>query len=203
MTSFRLPKGGLVDRSTELAFSFDGKRFTGHQGDTLSSALLANGVTLMGRSFKYHRPRGPITAGAAEPNALVELREGGRQEANTRATMVELYDGLTAKSQNRWPSLDFDIGAVTSLASQGISMITAVFFVLEVIIWILGYLILAIPLQLLSYAILRFLGIGKGGSGIWKAVGDFSIWLFCGLYLLLFFNILFSIINFNSLFPIG
>ena len=97
----------------------------------------------------------------------------------------------------------FGISAVTSLASQGISMITAVFFVLEVIIWILGYLILAIPLQLLSYAILRFLGIGKGGSGIWKAVGDFSIWLFCGLYLLLFFNILFSIINFNSLFPIG
>ena len=118
MTSFRLSKGGLVDRSTELAFSFDGKRFTGHQGDTLSSALLANGVALMGRSFKYHRPRGPITAGAAEPNALVELREGGRQEANTRATMVELYDGLTARSQNRWPSLDFDIGAVTSLASS-------------------------------------------------------------------------------------
>ena len=72
----------------------------------------------MGRSFKYHRPRGVITAGAAEPNALVELREGGRKEANTRATMIELYDGLVAKSQNRWPSLDFDIGAVNSLASS-------------------------------------------------------------------------------------
>ncbi len=125
MTSFRLPKGGLIDRGTELSFSFDGKRFTGHQGDTLASALLANGVTMMGRSFKYHRPRGPITAGAAEPNALVELREGGRKEANTRATMIELYDGLVAKSQNRWPSLDFDIGAINSLAS---SMFVAGFY---------------------------------------------------------------------------
>ncbi len=118
MTSFRLAKGGLIDRATELSFAFDGKRFTGHKGDTLASALIANGVHLMGRSFKYHRPRGAITAGSAEPNALVELREGGRKEANTRATMIELYDGLTAKSQNRWPSLDFDIGAVNSLASS-------------------------------------------------------------------------------------
>jgi sarcosine oxidase subunit alpha len=118
MTSFRLARGGLIDRSSELSFTFDGKRFTGHAGDTLASALIANGVTLMGRSFKYHRPRGPITAGAAEPNALVELREGGRKEANTRATMIELYDGLVANSQNRWPSLDFDIGAINSLASS-------------------------------------------------------------------------------------
>ena len=118
MSSYRLAKGGLVDRSAELAFTFDGKRFTGFKGDTLASALLANGVTLMGRSFKYHRPRGVITAGAAEPNALVELREGGRKEANTRATMVELYDGLVAKSQNRWPSLEFDVGAINSLASS-------------------------------------------------------------------------------------
>jgi methylglutamate dehydrogenase subunit C len=118
MTSFRLAKGGLIDRSTELSFAFDGKRFTGLQGDTLASALIANGVHLMGRSFKYHRPRGVITAGSAEPNALVELREGGRKEANTRATMIELYDGLVANSQNRWPSLDFDIGAVNSLASS-------------------------------------------------------------------------------------
>jgi sarcosine oxidase subunit alpha len=118
MTSYRLPKGGLIDRSTSLAFTFDGKPFTGHAGDTLASALLANGVTLMGRSFKYHRPRSVITAGAAEPNALVELREGGRKEANTRATMIELYDGLVARSQNRWPSLEFDVGAVNSLASS-------------------------------------------------------------------------------------
>ena len=118
MTSYRLDKGGLIDRSTALRFTFDGALHVGHQGDTLAYALLANGVTLMGRSFKYHRPRSVITAGAAEPNALVELREGGRKEANTRATMVELYDGLVSKSQNNWPSLDFDVGAITSLASS-------------------------------------------------------------------------------------
>ena len=118
MAGFRLGKGGLIDRSSNLTFSFDGKAYSGHQGDTLASALIANGVHLMGRSFKYHRPRGVIAAGAAEPNALVELREGGRREANTRATVIELYDGLVAKSQNRWPSLNFDIGAVNSLASS-------------------------------------------------------------------------------------
>ena len=118
MTSFRLKTGGLIDRSTSLGFAFDGRRFEGHPGDTLASALLANNVLLMGRSFKYHRPRGVISAGASEPNALVELGEGGRKEANTRATMIELYDGLKAKSQNRWPSLDFDIGALNSLGSS-------------------------------------------------------------------------------------
>lgn len=118
MAGFRLAKGGLIDRSTTLDFTFDGKSFTGHAGDTLASALIANGVHLMGRSFKYHRPRGVIAAGAAEPNALVELRDGGRKEANTRATVIELYDGLKARSQNRWPSLNFDIGAVNSLAAS-------------------------------------------------------------------------------------
>ncbi len=117
MTSFRLQRGGLIDRSTALGFTFDGKDFEGHLGDTLASALLANGVQLMGRSFKYHRPRSVIAAGASEPNALVELREGGRKEANTRATTIELYDGLVAKSQNRWPSLNLDIGALNSLAA--------------------------------------------------------------------------------------
>ena len=118
MTSFRLASGGLVDRASTLRFTFDGKPFAGHGGDTLASALIASGVHLMGRSFKYHRPRGVISAGASEPNALVELREGGRKEANTRATMIELYDGLVARSQNRWPSLAFDVGAVNSLASK-------------------------------------------------------------------------------------
>ena len=118
MAGFRLKKGGLIDRSSSLHFTFDGKSFEGHQGDTLASALIANGVHLMGRSFKYHRPRGVISAGASEPTALVELREGARREANTRATMIELYDGLVARSQNRWPSLNFDIGAVNSLASS-------------------------------------------------------------------------------------
>jgi sarcosine oxidase subunit alpha len=118
MTSFRLAKGGLIDRDQPVNFTFDGKPVQGFHGDTLASALIASGTHLMGRSFKYHRPRGAITAGAAEPNALVELRDGGRKEANTRATMVELYEGLSAHSQNRWPSLNFDIGAVTSLASS-------------------------------------------------------------------------------------
>ena len=117
MTGFRLAKGGLIDRSTALNFKFDGKKFSGHTGDTLASALIANDVHLMGRSFKYHRPRGVISAGSSEPNALVELREGARKEANTRATMIELYDGLVAKSQNRWPSLEFDVGALNSIAS--------------------------------------------------------------------------------------
>lgn len=104
--------GGLIDRSQTLRFTFDGVAYTGHAGDTLASALLANGVRLMGRSFKYHRPRGPISAGSEEPNALVELRTGARQEPNTRATVAELFDGLTAQSQNRWPSLKFDALAI-------------------------------------------------------------------------------------------
>lgn len=97
----------------------------------------------------------------------------------------------------------FGLSALTALLSQGFSMITGSFFLLEVVIWVFGYLILAIPLQLLSNAILRFLGIGKGGNDIWKAVGDLSIWVFCGFYLLLLCNILFSLIDFNSLFPMG
>jgi sarcosine oxidase subunit alpha len=84
----------------------------------LASALLANGVRLMGRSFKYHRPRGPLSAGSEEPNALVELRTGARQEPNTRATVVELYDGLAANSQNRWPSLRFDAMAINDRLSS-------------------------------------------------------------------------------------
>lgn len=110
--------GGQIDRSKTLRFTFDGKPYTGHYGDTLASALLANGVQLMGRSFKYHRPRGPLSAGSEEPNALVELRSGARQEPNTRATVAELFDGLEAKSQNRWPSLAFDVMAVNDRLSN-------------------------------------------------------------------------------------
>ncbi|CAN7638384.1 sarcosine oxidase subunit alpha [Rhizobium sp. LjRoot258] len=117
MTSYRLQTGGLIDRQTPLSFSFDGKRLLGFEGDSLASALLANGRQLIGRSFKYHRPRGILTAGAAEPNALMTIGQGGRTEANTRAIMQELYQGLEAKSQSRWPSLEFDIGALNSLLS--------------------------------------------------------------------------------------
>ncbi|TIV15354.1 MAG: sarcosine oxidase subunit alpha [Mesorhizobium sp.] len=111
----RLTSGGLIDRSTALSFRFDGKTLLGFKGDTLASALVANGVKLVGRSFKYHRPRGILTAGSEEPNALVELRSGARREPNTKATTAELYEGLEAASQNRWPSLNFDVMSVNQL----------------------------------------------------------------------------------------
>ena len=113
--------GGLIDRTRPLAFTFDGRRYGGFHGDTLASALLANGVRLVGRSFKYHRPRGILSAGSEEPNALVELRGGARREPNTRATVAELYDGLEAASQNRWPSLALDALAVNGLVGPVLS----------------------------------------------------------------------------------
>ncbi len=100
-----------------IGFIFDGVRYQAQEGDTLAAALLRNGVGLVGRSFKYHRPRGIMTAGVEEPNALVTVGEGGRREPNTRATDVFVYDGLVATSQNRWPSLSFDAGAVLGLAA--------------------------------------------------------------------------------------
>jgi sarcosine oxidase subunit alpha len=112
---FRLPSGGAIDRSRTRAFTFDGQTYAGYPGDTLASALLANGVRVVGRSFKYHRPRGLFTAGPEEPNALVRVGEGARAEPNTRATMVELYDGLVATSQNCWPSLGLDVWALNNL----------------------------------------------------------------------------------------
>jgi len=116
--TFRAAAGGGIDRSRRLHFSFDGERFIGAAGDTLASALLANGVHLMGRSFKYHRPRGLLAAGAEEPNALVTVRrDAARCTPNLRATQVELYEGLEAHSQNRWPSLAFDVGAINDLLS--------------------------------------------------------------------------------------
>ncbi len=111
--NFRTPAGGRIDRVLPLEFEFDGKRLTGYAGDTLASALLANGVRLVGRSFKYHRPRGIMSAGSEEPNALVTVDRGaGRTTPNLRATQIELYAGLRARSQNRFPSLASDIGAV-------------------------------------------------------------------------------------------
>ncbi len=112
LQAFRLKGHGQIDRFSPLKFRFDGKLFEGYRGDTLASALLANGIHLVGRSFKYHRPRGIMTAGAEEPNALVQLGEGNRTDPNLRATQIELYDGLRATSQNRWPCLHFDIGSI-------------------------------------------------------------------------------------------
>jgi sarcosine oxidase subunit alpha len=114
--TMRSPAGGRIDRTTTVSFTFDGQALRGHPGDTLASALLANGIHLMGRSFKYHRPRGVLGAGAEEPNALVSVSRGcNRVTPNLRATQVELYEGLVAISQNRWPSLGFDVGAVNDL----------------------------------------------------------------------------------------
>ena len=118
MSGRRTQQGGRVDRSRAIRFTFDGKGYSGFAGDTLASALLANGVQVFGRSFKYHRPRGVIAAGSEEPNALVTvIRDEARCTPNLRATQVELYEGLVARSQNRWPSLDFDVQAVNDLLS--------------------------------------------------------------------------------------
>ncbi len=118
MTQVNRLNGGQIDRGTSLKFKFDGNSYTGHAGDTLASALLANGVRLMGRSFKYHRPRGPLSAGSEEPNAIVTLRDDARAEPNTRATTAELFEGLTARSQNCWPSVKFDVMAVNDAVSD-------------------------------------------------------------------------------------
>jgi heterotetrameric sarcosine oxidase alpha subunit len=115
---FRLAAGGIVDRSRRLSFEFDGTRYEGHPGDTLAAALLANGVHFVARSFKYHRRRGIHAAGSEEPNALVQLSRGARTEPNVRATTAELFDGLVATSQNRWPSLTFDVGALIGLLAR-------------------------------------------------------------------------------------
>jgi sarcosine oxidase, subunit alpha len=115
---FRLAQGGVIDRSRLLDFAYDGKHYQGYAGDTLASALLANGVHLIARSFKYHRPRGIVAAGRDEPNALVQLERGARTEPNARATEVELYEGLIASSQNCWPSVRFDLGAIANALSR-------------------------------------------------------------------------------------
>ena len=113
----RLPTGGsLVDRSTKLRFRFNGKDYEGHPGDTLASALMANGVRVVARSFKYHRPRGIVSAGAEEPNAIVQL-DGEDDEPNARATTLPLREGLSARSVNCWPSVGFDVGAINDRLS--------------------------------------------------------------------------------------
>ena len=119
--SNRLANGGLINRDKRLSFKFNGTGFKGYEGDTLASALLANGKGFVGRSFKYHRPRGIFSAGPEEPNALVQLRSGAHQEPNTRATVAELFDGLWASSQNHIGSLEFDLMSVTDLAAPFLS----------------------------------------------------------------------------------
>ncbi|SFQ61464.1 sarcosine oxidase subunit alpha [Roseivivax halotolerans] len=117
--STRLAKGGrLIDRATTHRFTFNGRQMQGYAGDTLASALLAGDQMLVGRSFKYHRPRGIVASGAEEPNALVGLGSGNTFEPNQRVTVTELFDGLEAQSQNHWPSLEFDVGAINAKLSR-------------------------------------------------------------------------------------
>ena len=118
MNSKRLNTGGRIDRSQPITFSFNGKRYGGFVGDTLASALLANDVSLVSRSFKLHRPRGIVAAGAEEPNAIVQVGKGAATIPNLRATQVELYDGLVARSCKGWPSVGFDIGAMNDRFSR-------------------------------------------------------------------------------------
>lgn len=133
---FRIPGAGHLDTARRFSFTFDGNRYEGREGDTLASALLANGVHLTGRSFKYHRPRGILGIGSEEPNALVEVRrDRARRQPNVRATMQVLYQGLRATSQNRWPSLDFDLGGV----NQYLSKFLAAGFYYKTFMWPRGF----------------------------------------------------------------
>ncbi|PHR60529.1 MAG: sarcosine oxidase subunit alpha [Robiginitomaculum sp.] len=118
MSGYRLDKGGYIDRNTPLTFSFEGKQYSGFDGDTLASALIANGVSVIGRSFKYHRPRGILGAGLDEPNAIMQIESGPHTIPNLKATGIELYDGLQANPVNAWPSLAFDALSINSLLSR-------------------------------------------------------------------------------------
>ena len=154
MSGSRHPQGGTIDRTKRLRFRFDGIAYQGFQGDTLASALLANGVMLLGRSFKYHRPRGVVTAGAEEPCALVTLLKGASREANVPATMVELHEGLVAESQNRWPSLRFDLMAVNTLLAP----LFAAGFYYKTFMWPKGFWE-----KLYEPLIRRAAGLGRAG----------------------------------------
>lgn len=117
-TPTRLPSGGRIDRARPIRFTFDSKQYTGYAGDTLASALLANGVTLFARSWKYHRPRGLLGAGVEEPNALVQLHEGAHTVPNARMTEVILHEGLVANSIHASPSLAFDWRAINGFFAR-------------------------------------------------------------------------------------
>ena len=115
---FRLENGGLINRNKKLSFKFNGKSYYGYEGDTLASALIANGVHLVGRSFKYHRPRGFFGAGVDEPNAKLQIKLNNHSEPNVNATEIELVEGIEATSQNCWPSVEFDIGAINNFLNK-------------------------------------------------------------------------------------
>ena len=115
---YRLINEGLINRNKEIIFKFNGKKYIGYEGDTLASALLANGVHLVGRSFKYHRPRGFFGAGVDEPNAKLQIKLNNHSEPNVNATEIELVEGIEATSQNCWPSVEFDVGAINNFLNK-------------------------------------------------------------------------------------
>lgn len=160
MSPRRAPVGGHVDRSRQLSFTFDGRRMVGHPGDTLASALMAGGVSLLGRSFKYHRPRGIFSAGIEEPNALVTVLKDGVREPNIPATSVELFEGLVAESQNRFPSLAFDISAANQLAGP---LLSAGFYYKTFMGPVLGPLRGTRFWMFCEWFIRRAAGLGKAG----------------------------------------
>ena len=113
--SLRIKSSEYIDETTRISFKFNGKTYYGFKGDTLASALLANDIHLVGRSFKYHRPRGIMAAGSEEPNAIIQVdNDKALTEPNVRATELEIYEGLEASSQNCWPSVNFDIGGISN-----------------------------------------------------------------------------------------
>ena len=115
MSARRLESGGRIDRQQRINFTWDGRSLKGYAGDTLASALLARNEKVLGRSFKYHRPRGIMSAGVEESGAMVTIGGGARRDPNVKATMQELYQGLVANGQNAWPNVRHDVGAVNSL----------------------------------------------------------------------------------------
>ena len=115
---YRLENVGFINRDKKISFKFNGKEYFGFKGDTLASALLSNGIHLVGRSFKYHRPRGFFGAGVDEPNAKLQIELNGYSEPNVNATEIELVEGISATSQNCWPSVNFDVGAINNLLNR-------------------------------------------------------------------------------------
>lgn len=152
--SFRLPAGGRIDRAKPLRFTFNGRLLTGYAGDTLASALLANGVRLVARSFKYHRPRGIMGSGAEETNAFVQLGHGTRSDANVNATRAELFEGLEARSINCWPNVEHDLGGVADLVSP---LLPAGFYY-KTFMWPPG------AWRLYEYFIRRAAGLGRAAD---------------------------------------
>ena len=121
MSARRLAEGGRIDRKKAISFSWDGRELNGFTGDTLASALIANNEKVLGRSFKYHRPRGIMSCGVEESGAMVTIGEGNRQDPNVKATMQELYQGLHASGQNAWPNVRYDVGSINNVFNRFLS----------------------------------------------------------------------------------